>query len=530
MKKTQSAPSSSSTDISGQEGQRALGAYGEALSFLTQRSQSWPWQDQTPVELPFISALEGVAELYQSMSAVAPAVPDAADEEWNPLSQRPHSPLPPPIADELGMEISSLKEAIDAFTTLSHEMMHVALAEPFFVGAWRPRQLGAFQDFFLLSEGFCFFFADILISGVVRARLPDGELALERQTPSNAHFHPVRAFAAMGLRDPEEILEIYLKSFAGRGQPLIKGPETSPFAAALALRTYTFYTGSQPYLKDLYKALRTSGVLSEFPKRFAAIPDLPSFLPRATAELAGEADLMAYFRAFYQSGLSSLKAMSPFALERLRCRRMLQMRAYYGLAVRWCLREEQIASRKWSPRLSQRLEKALDKYLDGLEELLRQLAADAKALPLSELEVWDAFYEREVRSTFQAHDAWTAFRWLIAPRRATGHLHVGKGEPFKMGHVRPRLLETAAFIVDELTLSLGEESSPKKRAELLGQIQEVAALGALAGRGSDSQVTAGWKKLQKILSTPRILPIWSLPLANFNPLQNQFRELLFSYK
>lgn len=191
--------------------------------------------------LPFLSRLPGIENLYRTMAAVAPTRPGDPAEEWNPLSQRPHAPVPPPVSSELGAEITARKEAVDAFTTLCHEMLHVALWEPFFGGLWRPRSKGEFTEFALRGEGYCFFFSDIVLTRAVRVKLADGEYALERQTPSSATFAPVRAFQALGIEDPARILDVYLDAFNGQKTKLWQKKGRSDHAAALAARTYDFY-------------------------------------------------------------------------------------------------------------------------------------------------------------------------------------------------------------------------------------------------------------------------------------------------
>lgn len=530
MKKSKPSTSELTTSQAPSSGHLALDAYTRALSFLTANCSNWPWDRRLEPELLFIKELGGIENLYRTMSAIAPAVPNAHDEEWNPLSQRPHSPLPPAISDELGAEVSSLKEAVDAFTTLSHEMMHVALCEPFFTGVWRPRNLQSFREFFLLSEGFCFFFSDIVVSAVVRARLPDGELALERATPSNAHFHPIRAFNAMGIQDRQTILDIYLESFSGRGMPLIQRQGTSGFAAALALKIHAFYADSRPYLKDLQGALASFGGLTEFHHRFCSIPGLPSILDESTARLANGGDLKLYFAEFFCSGLRSLDQMTANQVAGVRWRRMLQMRAFYALQVRWLLSEDQVVAHNWSAALRRRLQGYLGAYLDGLQELLLQLGRQPDVQPLHALKQLDTDYDARVRSCFLAHEAWAAHRWLIAPRRANGAISVSRHSQLKVRNAKSHLLETIEFLVDELALRLGENRKAVARAEALARIQQVAALGAVVADGNAAQIQTATRKLRAMLIEPHLLEIWSLPLASFDPAHNQYRELLFSYK
>lgn len=511
-------------------GHAALDTYAAVLTFLAQKGSQQRQDAAKHPELHFIKDVAGVENLYRTMSAIAPAVPDAHDEEWNPLSQRPHSPLPPAISDELGAEISSLKEAVDAFTTLSHEMMHVALCEPIFTGTWRPRNQASFRDFFLMSEGFCFFFADIVVSGAVRVRLPDGEFALDRETPSNSNFHPIRAFHALGIQDQQKILDIYLNGFSGRRTSLVQQHGTNDFAAALAIKIHTFYAHSQPYLKELYKALHSFGGLTEFYQRFCAIPGLPSFLSESTAQLARGSDLKLYFEEFFQSGLTCLGQLTPAQTSSIRWRRMMQMRAFYALQVRWFLSEGQVIAQGFKAPLRKRLLDQVELYLDGLRALLLQLGQQPDVSPAAAMMQLDAQYETQVRAYFLTHHVWAGHRWLIAPSRAGGYLSVFDKSFEKTRGGKKRLLDTAEYLVEELAARMPENATVASRAETLAHIQQMAAIGATAGHGTLAQVRTAAQKLRQALSAPQILSIWSLPLASFDPVKNQYRELLFSYK
>jgi hypothetical protein len=464
------------------------------------------------------------------MCAAAPATPDTSDEEWNPLSQRPHTPLPPPVQDELGAEVTALKEAVDAFTTLTHEMMHVALWEPFFTGFWQPRGRSAFREFSLMAEGFCFFYSDIVVSGAVRVRLPDGEFALERRTPSNALFHPARAFRALGIEDHAAILDIYLEGFNGQPTALWQPRGGNNFAAKLAAQAYDFYAGSLRYLDEAHAALTAFGGLSDFHRRFCAIPGLPSLLDEALAKAAGGSDRKAYFEGFFQHGLPRLASLTSAEATRVRWRRMLQMRAYYALQVRWLMQEGLVVARTWTAPLERRLVQHVDRYLDGLRDLLLQLARRASQSPEAALAQLDAAYDEQVRTPCQAHDAWAGHRWLIAPRRAGGLVNVLAATPAKGRAAKVHLLQTVTFLVDELTQRLRDGKTVEARSEILAQLQRVAGLGATGGLGKASATTTAARQLRSELARPDLLPIWSVPLASFDPAGNRYRELAFSYQ
>jgi hypothetical protein len=501
-------------------GIEALTSYENMLRHLAEGT--------APAALPLIQQAPGVARLFQTMSAVAPAVPGAGDEEWNPLSQRPHAPLPPTVGDELGAEVTALKEAVDAFTTLIHEMMHVALWEPFFVGKWKPRQVADFREFSLRAEGFCFFYSDVVVSNAVRVRLADGEFALERQTPSNARFHPVRAFHAVGIRDHDEILSIYLEGFSGGRTKLWQPRGKAAFAASLAAQVYDFYVGSQGYLNGAYKALATFGTFAEFRRRFCAIPGLPGFLSEAAAEVPS--GFTGYFERFFHEGLARLAALEPDETERIRWRRMLQMRAYYALQVRWALRAGLVVAQRFTDSRRARILEAVDAYLAELRSLLLRLARGEEDALRDALATCDAKYEEAVRRPLLAHEAWVGQRWLIAPRRAGGLVNVFDASAARGRPAKVELLQTVAFFVDELSRRVQSSKTVETRVAALAALQRISALGATGGTGSATQTRKVAEKLRRELRKAHLLSIWSVPLAAFDPAHNAYRELLFSYQ
>ena len=510
------------------QGLAALQSYLGILDYLGKSGSSQPGP---VVDLPFLQHVPALKNLFLSMSAVAPAIPDTNDEEWNPLSQRPHAPLPPLITNELGAEITALKTAIDEFTILSHEMMHVALWEPFFTGRWRPRTRSSFRECSLLAEGFCYFFSDIVVSGAVRVRLPDGEFALERQTPSNARFHPVRAFKALGIVDHQEIADIYLEGFRGQTTRLWQPRGTSDVAASLAAQAYQFYAGSRRLLAEMHGALKAFGGLTEFYQRFCAIPGLPTFLAAAEAkEESAFPDQKSYFLNFFSETLPHLAGLSEDQMRRVRLRRMLQMRAYYALQIRWLLREHLVIAQNGSARLFEAIADQVEVYLSALQDLLQKLALQGDVAVPESLAKIDASYARQVRKKFLIHQAWSGQRWLIAPRRAGGCIRVHAPLPPREQEAKRELSEIAAFLVEELTARVADSKSVPARSMILSQIQRLAELGAVAGNGSATRTRRALRQLQAELATPALLKFWSVPLASFDPEHNRYRELVFSYQ
>lgn len=530
MKRLQSKKAKRTLIDAETESLKALETYHDILSCLTKSGISLKKKSSARLNLPYVQAVEGLENLYESLSTVAPARPAAVNEEWNPLSQRPHSPLPPPVGKELGAEITALKEAIDSFTTLSHEMMHVALWEPFFTGKWRPRNRAQFRDFSLMAEGYCFFFSDIIVSGLVRVRFADGEFAFARQTPSNALFHPVRAFDALGIVDKKEILDIYLEGFTGKKTSLATSGHVSILVSSLAGRIYEFYNGTLGYLNHTHEVFKELGVLDEFYQRFCNLPGLPTFLLDMDTQLAKDADFKHYFESFFRRGQKNLGQLPEEKITSIRWRRMLQSRAYFALQVRWFLLEERIIAKRWPTSISRRVLSQVESYLSLIEEMLTELGRIPSSSPIRKLAALDLNYEQNVRRIFIDHDVWVGQRWLIVPKRAGGLISVFENTNVDGKAANIKLLRTVAFVIDELTREMKSSQTVEMRSEILAEIERIAAIGAACKSGNAKVLKTLEKRLINTLVRPIVKQTWSLPLAAFNPGQNLYRELAFSYQ
>ena len=514
----------------------ALASYEAILSLLTEQGRARS-SNRKAIIIQFLQSVPGFTRILASLSSVAPAVPDTADEEWNPLSQRPHAPRPPlPQSDELGVEVSALKEAIEAFTTLAHEVMHVGVWEPFFVGHWCPKNVRQFRDFSLMAEGFCYFYTDVVVSGCVRVRFPDGEFALERLTPSNQYFHPVRAFDALEIKDRSKILDIYLEGFRGGQTQLWQSRSGNRFAAYLARQAYEFYAGSLGYLDELYVALNTFGCFGEFYRRFCAISALPSLASKDL--LATKLPTKDYFSLYFTQGLQHLATLDTRDLLQVRMRRMLQTRAYYGLQVRWLLKSDCVLSKSLKSTQRQRLGVHTEKYLQRLEAGLHALAKTSARQIHEQIADADRFYETHVRTPIGRHDVWVGHRWLIAPRRGQGFISattsVGTAARQKTTSaprtLQIQLLKTIAFVVEDLSCRMSQSKTIADRSTLLASIAHLSRLGAACTTTNQKQLTSISRQLQEALAQQPVLATWSLPLVSVDPKENKFRELLFSYQ
>lgn len=542
-----------------------LHTYKKFLTYLQGQGQARRHgHPETLPEHAFVQSIPGFTKLISTLASVAPAFPDANDEEWNPLSQRPHAPLTPAIApNELGHEILALKEAIDAFTTLAHEIMHIALWEPFFVGQWHPRTKSRFVNFSLEAEAFCFFYTDIVISGAIRIRFPDGEFALARQTPSNTLFHPGRAFAAVGLRDTKEILNIYLRSFRGDVDPVLQRLSSSPYLADLSKQTFDFYQGSLPYLDQLYSALGSFGIWDEYYKKYCKIPGLPALFSARDTQASGKS-FSKYFNSFWDHGLTELSCLDTNLLIRIRYRRMAQTRAYYALQLRWILQQGLVTGGLLSKKMQRNCLINLNQYLSDIQNLLHTTTQTRCPDFLRQLSQLDRSYEQQVRSELLSRNLWIGQRWMIAPKRANGLIQAtltGQAQPLAESQANPpkapkrsdklsevyknsqacpkptsthaiqiQLLELISYALAELTTQMQQTKTIATRSLYLTQIARISRIAGRCRRSDDSELEVIKFKIKREFSRPPLLALWSLPLASIDPVNNHYRELIFSYQ
>ena len=93
-----------------------------------------------------------------------------------------------------------------------------------------------------------------------------------------------------------------------------------------------------------------------------------------------------------------------------------------------------------------------------------------------------------------------------------------------------KLLKTVAFIIDELTRDMKASQTIEDRTDILNEIERVASIGSACKSSNMKAINALQRKLKLILVRPIVRRIWSLPLAAFNPKENLYRELAFSYQ
>src|SRR5438552_1868768 len=266
-----------------------------------------------------------------------------AFSEWNPLSQilATRNELSTKIAT-LESPFARLEYRIGSEIEMSHELMHILLWEPFFVGHCKPHSAAEFANTGILFEAFCFFFSDILLTRTIRERYPDQELVFSRHAVSMRHFQPYRAFRALGIEDCRRILQTYLLAFSLRHSDV--SLSNAPLARELQLRfaTMAYYAGV-PARRTL-KHLADNLVFGEFYSRFCRVPGLPTLVSEDASRRLKEGDVKGYLHQIHECELARWKAI-PLSLSRsVRLRRAVQTRAYFALQLRRIIERDEVRS------------------------------------------------------------------------------------------------------------------------------------------------------------------------------------------
>ena len=174
---------------------------------------------------------------------------------------------------------------------------------------------------------------------------------------------------------------------------------------------------------------------------------------------------------------------------------MLQIRAYFALQVRWFLVEERIIAKRWPSAISRRVLGHVESYLSLIETLLTELGRSPSKSPLRKLAAIDLSYEDNVRRIFIDHDVWVGHRWLIVPKRAGGLISVFENSNSHGKAAKIMLLQTVAFVVDELTRQMKASQTVESRTEILAEIERVAAIGAACKADNTKLLKALERKL-----------------------------------
>jgi hypothetical protein len=467
-----------------------------------------------------LERLPGAPQMFGSFGSCAPLTPELRHGnpivEWNPFSQRPYLDTLQIDTSRHVHEFKVLKRVIFSFVVLLHESMHVLLWEPFFVGRLRGLTKKQHLEWSIGFEGFCFFYGDIVVTPKIRTKFPDAEVVFTRSAISQDEFHPYRVFDALGIRDRDAILDVYLDAFVGRSTPVYERAQTNAYTLETMQRMYGYHVTSLQPTRRVYDVLREIGILDDFYERFCKVPGLPSLGDDALLGMLERDGFADYCRAWFRRGLSALGRSSAADIGRVRLRRTIQTRAYFAYQVRAILAQRLFVSangRAPSAPTTTKLRDDLDRYLERLEAALACLA-DGGAVRSIERQIAgaDAHYERALRRIFRRDRLWVSRRELILPRRED----VAR-VTLAPGRERRKAVEgLSRFTLDRIKRRNGT-------AHLATWLEGERQL-------EQGRYDAAGRRFRQVLRAPDVLEEWSLPLESVHPAANQFRELLFVYE
>lgn len=507
---------------------RNIKAYMDFFAKFSARLQNKTF-DKIDSKIPISKRLPGLFPLISSFSASALVKKSSIDqvEEWNPFHQRvfyrTYKEFKRPT---LTTDFEQAIDVIDRFIEIAHESNHVLLIEPFFCGKMGKLSRAQFLQFFLYFEGYCFWYADIIVTRRLREKLADGEFVRNRSGVSQPSFHPYRAFKAMGFKDEKEILDIYLDAFNGE-RTVVFNQQDKTFVRDLFKRFTSFYLTNLRSLRLLHQQLIEIGIFDEFRKRFCNIPNLPSLLPNHIMEMKDRKD---YCHEVFRRGLKYMDALSPDQILRVRHRRFIQSRAYIAFSLRNALETKNIFSNNGKTFDNKKILANLNLYITALESNLIKLAEGQSLSELQKMNLKnDRFYSKMIRKDLANADIWILRRKMIFP----SHLKVPLG-PLKQNaplSEKDAAALTTAILAFCSKRFLNEFNPSKPITSVIKKTGELVKIVSNPKYYQNSKQRKYWiKVINSILLEPEILKKWSVALKAINPEKNQFREILFIYE
>lgn len=472
---------------------------------------------------------QGLENLLNSFYTGSPNDKVKDIEEWNPFSQRPIYILPRRYPRTLYSEFESIADAANRLVVMAHEAMHVLLWEPFFCGHFIPSKRN-FRHLSLGFEGFCFWYADIIVNGKIRLEYPDGERALERCSASQQSVHPRTAFELLEIKDPRKTMEIYVAAFLGYETYFTQHLE-NPIIRNLAERFYSFYSLTVDAPNGMFQSFKEFGLLDDFYIRFCKPRGLPSILPDAVLSRSPALNLEDYCWTVYNDGLKHIETLDRRSIKSVRVRRGIQTRAYFAYSLRNTIRKHQYKAKTPLPRNS--IVPRIDEYLDLLSAALTKISRDHEQAELA-MHAADHFYTRQILGPLKIHEVHATARAQLAPQ-LRGHsklvLHEHR-EHFSSANISHFSRSVMDMYVRP---ALDFEREGKKSKELTGLMMDtldsLTQLKRIRNEDKRTEIKASVsKKIDQMLGHELVFKRWSLPLSANDPAANIFHEINFIYK
>ncbi len=498
--------------------------------FLTQFQARVNGVDCNEIDYSFSRVLPGLFQLLNSLSSSAYVDHSKKNpiKEWNPFSQRVFFDSQKNIKNTtLITDFDHSVDLIRRFVILSHEAKHILFWEPFFVGKTKKISVNEFVKLSLCFEGYCFWYADMIVTKKMKAKLPGGEFFETQRSVSQEFFHPYKAFEALGITNKNEILDIYLDGFQG-GKTKIFTSHKKAYVRDLFKRFAFFYFGSIKPSRQLYKQLTQMGIFDEFQKRFCAIPNLPSILPEKILTFNFVHSPEDFCRLIHKEGMKSIDKVSNEILLRVRQRRFIQTRAYAAYLLLNALGSKNFISQKEFD--VQKIEQNIYIYLNNLELALHMLVKGERLLKIQKhCFKNDRMYSTKIRKTFVDCDLWILKREIILSPLETNDSYLGLLDR-KSNVVKKDALVLSQSVLD---ICFKELFTDKKKIGSPAGLKLAALIEAISDPCfySTPAKIRKWKStMNKLLLDPVVIKLWSYPYSAIDPEKDRFCDLTFKYE
>lgn len=453
--------------------------------------------------------------------------------DWNPLSQQIMLYRRDFDASRLEWDFTELQTACALTLGLIHEMLHVVLWEPFFTGKIK---IESFEQYFKLAlsfEAFCFWHTDIIATPNLRALAPDGEFVYGRTTISTKNFYPLRALRAVGLKNKEEILKIYVNAFLGANTKLDR--LQSPHIKNITLRIFDFYNRSISPHRKIYQIFKDSQIFDQFYFRFCQVENIPQLFENSYLEKNTYSNMIPYFVDIWKKRLPQIMlAPNKSNLLRVQLRRSIQTRAYFTYQIIQAFKNEQVFSlnRKIKNHDSRDHLKNLESYLKMLEVIINQLSIRSLPELRRLISKSDRYYHLNLRMKFSHQQLWMSRRKFIFPELKTesnffGLLPTNVKIRKKQAHVLLNWINREIIFFKTNNSLMNAAGNGRTGAKSFLKLVDQSNLKSSTQFVKNSKI---WiKTYNQFLVCAEILPNWSVQLSEINPAKNDFREICFEF-
>lgn len=492
----------------------------EIIDRMAERLRSEPYGAGEEASTPLLDRLPGLLQLFNSLASPSWTERFPGNrrlEEWNPLSQRvllPDAALPRLSAMECDFNL--VQAHTQTFVEWAHEAVHVLLLEPLLTGRMQLASPDGFKRLYTAGEAFAFWYADMVVTRVVRSLAPEAEFVYNRSAASNLTFHPEEAFRRLGLDDPEQVLRAYVRAFLDDAGPIVTGLD--PYGKHLRNKIRDFYRDTSKAVVELHTLYLDFGV-QEFLDRFCGQSDLPSLFTPEQLESAQRLPLEDYVVELGLRILPSMMTLDRERVERVALRRHIQTRAYHAWFLSKLLEKDWISTLRDVDLAA--ATKGLSRYLLRLEGALEQLRLGAAPASVrGRLRRADAGYDRTIREPQLEARGFVRRRAFLHPYFEPTDGVIGLADQ-ALPLSRGRMVAVVRRLINKLDWGTAFERE--------GDHETLATIYTFLTLAKTADLQSVREAYNLVLTRPDVLPFWSVYIAAAQPSRNVFREFAFAF-